>query len=521
MKKFILLAILLLGASSISALAQREVVTSNYHRSGLSMVTVVRGDSYDTVTSEQVADYNPGDKFDINNLATKTIKISGSRENQIPKEKVVEAVNAQPFGKEILSCLFNRDKNGMMDDKTIRYRGNYDAKDQDVINARASYIGADALGDMGEELVDKNYIAVFDFYNMGKETDAKGKDTYYTLAEGYLFKIDLKDLTLDEFFKQCWIYEDDSAAVKAQKRKAFDNLDIVMTPVSSGSTMGQSSSQAVAIENAISTMFVSFEFGTTDWAVASTITGTKPLRAKIGTKENLANGERFRAYSYREDRNGNLISVPRGYLRATTVADNTGMSEGNSQPSEFIQVSDLTSIENGWTIRREKDWRLGVSLGYGGGFRGNSVRLGVDYLAWARTNGWTSYILTDFTADFRGGGNVTNVYFALGYGHAMRLMHVLEVMPYLTIGDDYMGPTGGGGDNESNFQFLRRSGFVFEPGVKASVNIMYPLQAFAKIYYDALLYPHSTSNDSYDYYNFMYFGHHSHAGMQVGLKWTF
>ena len=50
----------------------KEVVTSDYNRNSISMVALLRGDSYDSQAASVVKSYKPSEKFDINDLKTKT-----------------------------------------------------------------------------------------------------------------------------------------------------------------------------------------------------------------------------------------------------------------------------------------------------------------------------------------------------------------------------------------------------------------------------------------------------------------
>ena len=307
-----------------------DVVTSDYNRNSLSLVAVTRGDSHDSNTSAAVRHYSPGAKFDENEIRTKTIRIRKDRKEAVYQSEISEAVDATPFAREILASIFNRDANGIMNDKTVRYRGNYDAKDQDVINSRAARVGEDALGDMGYALVKGSYIVITDFYDISSQTDKEGKVTWSTSARGYAYRIGLTDETLNDFFEQCWIYEDDDTATREAKLKAFQNLSIPMEYVASSSSTGSAKNVHDAATSCISGIITGLESLIPQWEVAVGIIATKPLRAKIGTKEGLTNGARYRSYSYTEDEQGNLKSVPRGYLRATEISSNTGMAIGET-----------------------------------------------------------------------------------------------------------------------------------------------------------------------------------------------
>ena len=526
MQRYLLLLPAALLAFSLTAGAQAKinnVVTSDYNRNSVSLVNIQRNDSYDNVTSSVVNSYSLGAKYDVNLLQTKNIRIRKTRKNAVDASEVEEAVQATPFAREILASIFNRDSNGMMNDKTVRYRGNYDAKDQDVINARAARVGVESLGDMGHALVKGSYVVLTDFYSFDKYVDKKGKVTWSVNARAYAYRIGISDDGLYDFYEKCWIYDDDDQATRSAKLRAFQDLAIPMEYVTSVSTTNMAKTEQEAVYECMGTLITNLENSIPEWEVAVGISAVKPVRAKIGSKEGLTNKARYRAYSYAEDDNGNLKSVARGFLRATQIADNMGMSSGETEPSEFYQVSGLVNVEEGWTIKQSNDLGLGVMLGYGTGIFG-SVRINVDYLLNARTNGQMSYLLFDATMDLGHGLNLSSIYAALGFAYGFHLTRFVELAPYAMAGLDYMSPSSSyfsGSEIEDSMRILRRSGFVLEPGLRAVVNVAYPLQAYGRIYYDLLLYNRNSKiSGSYAYYNAQ-LNHKSGVGFQFGLKWTF
>ena len=478
------------------------------------MIAVERGDSWDRTASSVILAYNPGAKFDINIIPTKTFKIGKTRSDSISQEEADNAVAKLPIGREILAYIFNRDSNGIMNDKLVRYRGNYDAKDQDVINARASRVGTEALGDMGHALVSGSYIVVTDLYNIHSKTDKNGKVTWYASSKALAYRLGITPELLDDFYEKCWIYDDDNQSVRDAKIRAFNAFDIEMLPVASTTSSGSGKTAEAAMNGAMYGLIEGLENNISDWEVAVTIAARKPLRAKIGTKEGLSNGARYRAYSYSEDKNGNLKSVPRGFLRATTIADNEGMAMGESATSEFYQISGIANIDEGWTIKQSNDMKMGAMVGLRfGGICPTSLSIDLDYLLNVKTNGQMSYVLFGAGFDLKNTG-YTNFNIGLGYAYGFHLTRLVELAPYLMIMDDYLSSSISLSD--SDVTFLMKSALVFEPGLRAAVNVAYPLQVYGRIYADWL----SLKGTYYKTYN-NYVGHKSGVGFQVGVKWTF
>lgn len=521
MKNRIIFLILGLCLASMQLAAQakiKDVVTSDYNRNSVSFITIQRGDSHDSATAGAVSAFNPGQKFDINTIKTRTIRIRKDRKEPVNSTEVAEAVEATPFAREILASVFNRDAQGMMDDKTVRYRGNYDAKDQDVINARAARVGEEALGDMGYGLLKGCYIVLTDFYNIDSRTNKDGKVTWSTSARAYAYRLGVDDASINDFFEKCWIYEDDKQSVRDAKNSAFQKLDIPMEYVAYTLSSGSGKNVQEAARSCMSGIISGLEDAIPAWEVAVGIVAVKPLRAKIGTKEGLSNGARYRSYSYTEDNQGNLKSVPRGYLRATEIASNAAISSGETEPSEFYQISGFANVEEGWTIKQSNDARIGVAPGFRIGAPGNmAIFIDADYLMDVKTSGTMSYLLLSLGFDI-GKSNYIPMTITAGYGYALHLSRFFEVMPYLQLGAD--GIFGSHEVSSNDRDSWKNLALVVEPGARLAVNVAYPLQVYAKAYADWI--PGFIQGYRYKMYNeYLPHQHKSGVGVQFGLKWTF
>lgn len=528
MKKLLITALstALFCTAAFSQAKVREVVTSDYQRNGISVVAVERSAQYDSDVLQTVSRFNPGNKFDFNAIPTTSVRIPKDRTLSVSQAEANAAFNSVSFGKQILSSVFNRRADGTMDDKTVRYRGNYNAKDQDVINARASQIGLEALGDAGYALVNNSYIVFIDLWNITSKTDDQGKVTYYVNGNAFAYKTTFDEAWLNGFYTDCWIYDDDDATVRSAKIRAFENLDVPVSNVASASAKGNGNTLQGAMLDACQNLIINLENAIPAWNVALTVMATRPLRAKCGTKESISNGDRFRAYSYREDREGNLISVKRGFLRATTVSDNIGMATGDTEPTEFYQISGNANIQEGWTIKQSNDLKMGVSFGprFGGfshGKNGKSLGLGlavdVDYLLSINTKGFASYALMSAGLDVSNAAYAP-VFVGVGYGFGIHLTRMIELMPYAMILDDMLlskSGTSSSGTNKTNLMSV--SAFIVEPGVRISLNVAYPFQIYAKGFYDLMFYQGPV------YKSCVSSGlkHGNGLGFAAGIKWTF
>jgi len=496
--------------------AYGQDVARDYDRNGLSVMVVEREVSYDYDVSGMILGMDWGGKFDMNPIPTTSVAVSGSRWLPIAAEDVTEAVSKTDAGKEVLAYIFGRTADGMMNDSIVKFRGAYNATDQEVINARASAVGVAALGDRGYALVNSSYLMVMDVVYV-KNSD---HGTLTSRVDAYVYKVALSKEKLDDFLEKCWIFEDDSEEVRAQKMKNFDEYQVDLEFVTSTPSYGSGDSVEESVTRACFTGLTYLEDEIPQWNVATTIYSTKPLRAKIGTKEGLHNGARYRAYTYREDAEGNLIAVKRGYLRATEVCENRTVSTGESAMSRFYQISGGANIQEGWTIEQSNDTRFGLIVGakYGGvAHEGYSVTADLDYIPIVTKNGSNFYVMLSLAVDVTNG--TANYSSAIGAGFGLHATRFVEITPYLMLGDDCLAGSKSSSSSSSSSSrrtYSKKVAYLLEPGVRVAVNIAYPMQLVIKGSYDWLFskgewYKESAKNARHD----------SGGGISAGLKWTF
>lgn len=526
----------------------RENVQDDYKRNSLSIIVVDRGDNYDDTVFEAVRSINLGDKFDLNLIPTNRITISGNRANTVGGIEVGKAVNASDLGKEILSYWFDRQADGTMNAKRLEQRGNYNADDQDVLNARAAKVGPESLGDTGYALVSGSYVMILDYSGITSSKNDKQEVSWSVTTNAYVYQIDYSQ-DIEAQVIEAWIYEDDTPEVIAQKNEAYDKILVGMSPKATVSytTSAKEADGGVraAIVEGYGETLLRLENQIPAWNVTTAIAKRNPLRAKIGTKEGVKNRMRFRAYLVKGDKNGNPYTVPKGYIRATTVADNRGMATGQSTKfTEFYQISG-GKIDEGMTIKQKNDLGMGVSLGYKiGGLA--PYNLTVDYLASINTKGFSHYGLLNVGYDvFTGSkigdevgkyvspeysslfgaltdGGISYINFGIGYGFGIRPIRHVELMPFIMGGGDYMmNHNDLPDDEETEDSFSKKIAWYGNAGLRVNFNVKYPLQLFIQADYTLLIEEGSYYKAFNDLLKVGDLGHKNSFGIMAGVKWTF
>lgn len=528
----------------------RENVQDDYKRNSLSIIVVDRGDNYDDTVFEAVRSINLGDKFDLNLIPTNRITISGNRANTVGGIEVGKAVNASDLGKEILSYWFDRQADGTMNAKRLEQRGNYNADDQDVLNARAAKVGPESLGDTGYALVSGSYVMILDYSGITSSKNDKQEVSWSVTTNAYVYQIDYSQ-DIEAQVIEAWIYEDDTPETIARKNEAYDKILVGMSPKATVSytTSAKEADGGVraAIVEGYGETLLRLENQIPAWNVTTSIALRNPLRAKIGTKEGVKNRMRFQAYMVKGDRKtGEPYTVSKGYIRATTVADNRGMATGQSTKfTEFYQISG-GKIDEGMTIKQKNDLGMGVSLGYKvGGLA--PYNLTVDYLASINTKGFSHYGLLNIGYDMFSGskigdkvgqylpagsltgltdGGISYINFGIGYGFGIRPIRHVELMPFIMGGGDYMmnhndflNEYAG---EETEDSFMDKVAWYGNAGLRVNFNVKYPLQLFIQADYTLLF---VKEGSYYEAFNELLkvgdLGHKNSFGIMAGVKWTF
>ena len=435
--KIVSLLCLLLSISYASGQAKAgDVVSSKYDRNSVSYIYIMRGGGDDSYVNQFKKTMHISQKYDVNNIKTTELNFQVNRPTAISQESILKTLNSKLVGKEIISFIYNRASDGTFNDKVITSRGKYNAKDQDVKIAQASKV-RDLSFEWGEPLVNSSYIVVLDFTKFYTTKDKKGKITYNADAVAHTYKLVADREVLDNFYEKAWADESSSEAEKEAARKAFDELTFSLQHVAtvniSGSSSGDGASYLNACHSAYRSAVFKLENAIPAWQTASGFIAKNPLKAKIGTKEGVTNGQLFSTYSYEEDENGKLVSVKRGYVRATKVANNNGVATGNSTPSQFYQISGFANVQEGYTLKQKNDLKLGVALTFGYSSQlGLRIGIDMDYLIHISTWGASTYALLNIGMLPSINASLTDEMVGLAYG--IPISRFFEIAPYVTGG---------------------------------------------------------------------------------------
>lgn len=503
-KNYVLIASML--SLSVLGYSQEKVesngITDSYARSSISPISITYADGNDSYLVNGIKAIDFGGKFDINEIKTSSVAVSGDRLS-VSDSAINLKLNEINIGKEIVAYWFNRKSDGSMDDSRMQQRSRYNATDQDIMSDQAAKVKT--VSDMGGNLLKGSYVLAFDAkeFKVAETTNSKGqkKISHQVKMNAYVYQIEISEAFLQEIYTDVWIYNDDNAQTKSQKIQNFENLKVPMKLVASVSTFSSAEDgYATAVTASYEELLRILEKKISAWQVTTPVYQVHPIMAKIGKKEGLTNGARYAVYKYVEDKQGNLTTEKRGFVRATTIAENEGEATGESLMSRFYQISGY-SIKEGMLLKQSNDMKMGVSVSpVLGGYSFANVR--VDYLAHISDLGFASYGFVNLGLDmvdmFDNLGNDLDFKWmyanaSLGYGFAMPLTRKFELQPFFSVGVDYMilDEDDYSTDDNSNLAVFGDAGLRF------SVTPVYPVSIFAQADYSLRVY----QGYVYEYFN--------------------
>ena len=581
------------------AFAQKRVVAtdafSSYNRNGISIIVTDYGDTYQSDFARLVEDFEMSPKYDVNEIETDVISYSQRRttkspdkvtlkKNFVPELTISRAIltklNDENVGKEILEYYLNPDDEGVFSRDIIDQRGMWNATDKDFEEAQKTEV--DAMGQNGEKLIARSFILVYDMNNPKqieiKKKDKNGNVYYEYLWEAdvmaFVYKIANAEEVVNNVINNMWIYDTDDEATKGAKKEAFDNLKVNLELVLALGHTETAANLEASYETSIEKLFAKLENNISEWQVAIDCETVRPyITAKVGKKEGVTNGERFGIYGQVYNKKANRNEFKRkGYARATVVANNMKVADGNQNPTYFYRISGIPPMKGNEILKERKD--SGFSFSLTGSMNGSLseptknrtfgsfafANITVDYLAYIGKKGGSHYILMDFGIDYNSGTNlekgqnefgsydivydpddntkflfkdgVTFLNFSLGYMYGFKIGHTFEIQPYLKVGGDMISA----GIDEKKLKHLaefehytpeeainkdnasNQYAVFVEPGARLTYNLWYPLQLFVQVNYSAIVYEVEAYKIINKYLKDCGYGHDAGAGFGGGIR---
>ena len=531
----LLLGIMRIGFGQDAALSSSGSYMKEYNRNSLT-IFLVEGGRYHSELKSAMKNVVVPAKFD-NNMLSKRV---------LPPLQSSDAVKAElesmDVPKQILSKWFSRNDDGRFSMSVIHERGLYNATDADVLEASATKLGLAKLQDAGEKLIRQSYVMVICFgeiktmeqiYNEMDESKrqvAKSlgmefkpvvriKNGFRAEVAGFLYRLADVPETMNDFYSNMWIFDDDSPSTVAEKRQKFDSAPFKLSYVTSvnttveatepnmGNPTGRSEMLRRLLNNSVDGLVSAFENKIEEWKVRTPLYSTFPLRAKIGTKENLQVEDRYFVYEYQTDRHGQVTPKRRGVIRAKKVVNNSHIAEGSGNEnlrqttSKFYQIAGH-KLEPGMFLEQSNDYGCGVTFGVSAGALGGIYLSGEcllgQYIGLTQTKffmgghiGANTFDLTK-CGKFGSSSDFAEASFAfyggeLGFSKGFFLLRNLSVSGHAGLAMEWADALDTKVKKSRNIEGALISGTFGMAGAQAALNIRYNWQLVGGVNYYAEL----------------------------------
>ena len=559
----VILAIML----SFPALAQKTVEATDdftsYNRNSVSVITINYNDQYDDFFSSLVNSFDIGYKFDINKIKTNTIVLNGKRTTPIDHttwtpaisaanrntssdlssmfdkylnkllnnvgskveanesfvNTVLSNLNENNVGKQILDYVFAPTKEGVFTRTILDERGLWNATDNEYLEAQMQQVNT--FGQNGELLLKNSYIVVFDMKNPNKNVVVT-KDKYgntnksYTWSANvfaYVFAIANAEEVINDILENMWIYNSDDAATKAAKRQAYNDLKVEMELVTAVGLNKTDDHLDIALETIYDDLLNRLEQNIEKWQVTFDCQTVRPLiTANAGIKEGIKNAQRYAIYKQVYDKKSESVELKRqGYARATVVADNAKVADGENDTTYFYRISGMSILNGTEIMKQSNDLRLGFHANFNlSAF--STVDFGIDYLANIQKRGISHYALLNvgYDLDMLNLYDATFLNISIGYMLGLKFKTLLEIQPYATAAIDIVDAAFVTEDDIMDY-----TAYFANAGVRVVLNTLYPFQLYAQGSFSLKL------SEGWDYYYNGGYNRYGGIGLGAGFRYCF
>lgn len=377
----------------------KTVVTGNdinkntYSKNALTIIILDNNGTFISEVKNASSSIILPEKYDVNKIELQFLSAAST------PYAIQQKIDEQKIANQIIAKCYGRDeKTGQFDIELIAKRGIYKGNAEEMIKAAASKAALAKTKNAGTQLISNSYIQIIDlrniismeaFYNSEDENRQaiasannktfkpveRNKNGWKGEMVSYLFRINPS--AIDTLYEKLWIFEDDNATLKAEKRAAFNKTAFETSFVLAVDGFIEASQYNVGEKLAPETQLSKEELFSKlvktsaanalneienqfdPFKIVSSVSSTHPISAKIGKKDGLYVDQSFFVIEKVENDKGDIVSKHHSVIRACKVTDN---GEDENSSSKFYQTSG-SKIEVGMLIQQRNEIGLGISLG--------------------------------------------------------------------------------------------------------------------------------------------------------------
>ncbi|MBU2650749.1 MAG: hypothetical protein KKA81_07430 [Bacteroidetes bacterium] len=470
-KQIIISLVLTLGIfSTVSLFAQdpSQALTAEYSRPSLTFfIATCPGDNLSSNAAQSAEKIDFSDKYFNHNLSSLKAEMPADfKSKSIEEKKLIlqDYFKKKGIGREMVAKWFKRGSDGMFDLDYVFQCGMYNATDQDVLMSEASKRGEALLKDAGQNLINKTYLLVMCPKTFASFDD-ENKHGWNASYDFFLYKLEFDNEEVMRFY-EIWPYDDDPEEVKKSKIASFDttnfNFYYVYSKMDQSATAmelkmltSHPKSSAQLFDDVVEKMYNNAMFSVDkdleEFRVKADVSGTHPIRAKIGKKEGLKTDQRYFVYEFVwDDKTGTAGENRKAVVRATgKITDNRNVATGKSGESKFYQVYGGT-VRQGMLMQQRNDFGISLVGGYeigdiGGGTAGLWIRTGfftrvpslyVMIDGGFDTGEYNLLQIEDKSIDTTKMDDYSFLRYSVGLGKGIRFARIFELIPYAAWGQE-------------------------------------------------------------------------------------
>jgi hypothetical protein len=315
------------------------------------------------------------DKYDDHFIPTRVISsdLSNSSYGHPDSLRLLSAISQTNITRQMVEKWFKRAPDGSFSMDLIKERGQYNASDNDFLTASANERQKSVLEDMGEKLLQKNYLLLVNYSDIKAFKNSQNKLYYKGTARAYLYRLVWDEATSSMFYNDLWINDTDDEKVKKQKREKFNTTDFkvefinaIRVDKNQMLTFGLNlldDNEKLGLLNAqlgegIIDKLVSVNSA---FIIKKRIVSINPIAATIGSKEGLYVDQRFFVYETALNNKNSEVDRRRSVVRVKKVSDNKYVTQGKTPPSIFYKVSSGKVDQYGMFLQQKNDLGLTFS----------------------------------------------------------------------------------------------------------------------------------------------------------------
>lgn len=326
----------------------------------------------EVLLANQINRVRLSDKYNSHFITRKNILQSPYSRNYILADrykKVNRSLDSLNVGAELVKKWFSIGDSASYNTHLLQERGFYNASQQELQTALLQKRGTSLLKDAGEYLINNTYIIVLDFFQFESWVDYYSKNAnvvqyknsgYKGAIIAYIYQLNWDESTASDFYKNAW---NDTTYFNKMKFSMKYVNQVYVSGINSTDGSDEAGYAKSFFQSGINKVMKEAARNVPALRVRTPLSSTKPILAKIGTKEGVKIDQKFLVYERYFSKKGQLKFKKKGSLRATArIADNLDTLNGKRLVTKFYQDAGKKLYPG---LLLEQRYEYGVSINAG------------------------------------------------------------------------------------------------------------------------------------------------------------